>query len=63
MADKPKSEFLAKAEGIKAALNAIPKEHIDARKAVSKVLSEHRQAKLNEMKKRIKKITPKKQGK
>jgi hypothetical protein len=69
MANKPKSEFLAKAEGIKAALNAIPKEHIDARRAVNKVLSEHRQTKLGDLKVKINKLSstkksaPKKPGK
>ena len=58
MANKPKSEFLAKAEGITAALNAIPKEHTDARRAVRKVLSEHRQAELDDLKVKIDKLSP-----
>lgn len=50
-----KSEFSAKADGIKAALAAIPKgkEHAPARKAVQKVLNDHNSSKLKELKTRL----------
>jgi len=57
-----KSEFSAKADGIKAALAAIPKgkEHAPARKAVQKVLSDHRSTKIQELKTRVNKLDKKK---